>query len=144
MGETNFYSYMHAAARVVAFDELAEAVDLSSPDSVQRAFEAYIEDSPPPYDIKDALLDERFYLSEKENGEQAILFNGTIPGVTSGIDRDNLQRYFEEFLDKIGVDNGGPTIVEVDISDDERGGALVDVYIALVGRKQQTKEEIDA
>ena len=53
MGETNFYSYMFAQSGTVAFDELAEVVDLSNPESIQRAFESYLSDYNPPSDIKD-------------------------------------------------------------------------------------------
>ena len=141
MEETNFYSYMNAAAKAIAFDEIAEAVDLNSEESIQKAFESYIEDNPPPYDIKEALLDERFYLSSSENGTESIQFSGTIPGVTASIDRENLQTYFEDFLEKIGAESNKTTIVEVDVSDDERGGALVEVYIALVGQKEKPQEQ---
>ena len=106
MGETNFYSYMFAQSGTVAFDELAEVVDLSNPESIQRAFESYLSDYNPPSDIKDDLLEEKFYLSTGEGDkgdENHIRYDMAIPGMQEEIDKEELKAYFEDFLDKIEI-----------------------------------------
>ena len=143
MEETNFYSYMFAQSGVVAFDELAEVVDLSNPDSIQMAFVSYLDDYAPPLDIKEELLEERFYRSPDEgsNGDEThIRYDMSIPGLEEEIDKDVIQNYFEEFLDKIGAENNSENGygVDIDTTDNERGGVDLNIYIYLKGR--QTKE----
>lgn len=146
MGEGNFYSYMYAQADLVAFDEFSEVVELSNPESVQRAFKLYLEDYAPPLDIKEALLDEKFYLSKDEGedgGDTYLRYDMSIPGVTEKVDKESLQNYFEDFVDKIGGQHNSESnsVVEVDLVDNERGGVDIDIYIALSGK--QIKERKD-
>ena len=140
MGESNFYSYLFAQSGVVAFDELAEVVELSNPDSIQRAFVSYLDDYAPPIDIKDALMEERFYLSpdEGKNGdEKQIRYDMSIPGMDGDIDIDELKSYFEDFLEKIGAENNSESGygVEIDTTDNERGGVDLNIYIYLRGKQ---------
>ena len=140
MGESNFYSYMFAQSGVVAFDELAEVVELSNPDSIQRAFVSYLEDYTPPIDIKDALLEEKFYLSPDEGkygDENHIRYDMSIPGMDGDIDIEELKSYFEDFLDRIGAENNSESGygVEVDTTDNERGGVDLNIYIYLRGKQ---------
>ena len=146
MAETNFYSYMFAqAAEAVAFDELAEIADLSSPESIQRAFISYLSDYTPPVDIKDALLEEKFKKSNAEDSPSAIVYEASIPGVEGMGRKEELQAYFEDFLDRIGAERNSESGYEVDVSlsNDERGGEDLDIYIALSGKQIRTgkKEE---
>ena len=147
MEETNFYAYMYAQATTFAFDELAEVVDLTEPESIQRAFVSYLSDYKPPLDVKDALLDEKFYVSEGEGklgDETFIRYDMLIPGIEEKIDTDAFKSYFEEFLEKIGAERVGNNGYEVDIStsDNERGGVDLDIYIAIFGK--QIKKPIKA
>ena len=147
MEETNFYAYMYAHAATFAFDELAEVVDLTEPQSIQRAFEAYLTDTKPPLDIKEALLDERFYISPEEGkygDETFIRYDMLVPGIEEKIDIEEFKKYFEDFLDRIGAENSGDNGYEVDIStsDNERGGVDLDIYIAIKGK--QIKKPIKA
>ena len=140
MAETNFYSYLYEQATSVAFDELAEVVELSNPESVQWAFEAYLDDYAPPLDIKEALLEEKFYMSPGEGpdgGDQYLRYDMSIPGVAEPIDRESLQTYFEDFLEKIGAVNNSESAsnVDVELLDNERGGVDIDIYIALSGKQ---------
>ena len=144
MEETNFYAYMFSNSGVIAFDELAEVIELSNPDSIQMAFVSYLDDYPPPLDIKEELAEERFYRSPEEgdNGNEThIRYDMSIPGLEGEIDKESLQNYFEEFLDKIGAernaDNGYG--VEIDTTDNERGGVDLNIYIYLKGK--QTKDK---
>lgn len=146
MAETNFYSYMYAQASAVAFDELAEVVELSNPESVQRAFESYLEDYSPPLDIKEALLEEKFYMSPGEGpdgGDKYLRYDMSIPGVVEQVDKEGLQSYFEDFVEKIGaVSNSESTSdVEVELLDNERGGVDIDIYIALSGEQIRKKNK---
>lgn len=145
MAETNFYSYLYAQATSVAFDELAEVVELANPESVQRAFEAYLDDYAPPLDIKEALLEEKFYMSPGEGpdgGDKYLRYDMSIPGVAEPIDRESLQTYFEDFIEKIGAENNSESAsnVEVDLLDNERGGVDIDIYIALSGKQIRQKD----
>ena len=140
MGETNFYSYLYAQSGVVAFDELAEVVELWNPDSIQWAFSSYIEDYTPPYGIKEALLDEKFYKSPEEgtNGDETyIRYDMSIPGIEGEVNADEIQSYLEEFLDKIGAENNSDNGygAEVDVTDNERGGTNIDIYVYLKGKQ---------
>lgn len=146
MAETNFYSYMYAQASAVAFDELAEVVELNNPESVQRAFESYLSDYTPPLDIKEALMEEKFYSSsgEGDDGEQTyVRYDMSIPGIEENIDVDGLKAYFEDFLDKIDAKNDSHNIanVEVELLDDERGGKDVSIYIAIGGEQTQNNSK---
>ncbi|MBO6031846.1 MAG: hypothetical protein J6Q22_10435 [Prevotella sp.] len=140
MQETNFYSYLYAQSGVVAFDELVEVVELWNPDSIQRAFSSYIEDYPPPFGIKDELMEEKFYRSPDEgrNGDETyIRYDMSIPGLEGEVNADELQSYLEDFLDKIGAENNSENGygVEVDVANNERGGADVDIYLYLKGKQ---------
>lgn len=140
MGETNFYSYMFAQSGTVAFDELAEVVDLSDPESIQRAFESYLSDYNPPSDIKDDLTEEKFYRSTGEGkmgDESHIRYDMTIPGMQEEIDKEELKAYFEDFLDKIGAENNSANGygVEIDTREDERGGIDLDIYVFIKGKQ---------
>lgn len=144
MAESNFYSYLYSQASTIAFDELAEVVELSNPESVQRAFAAYLEDYSPPYDIKEALLEEKFYLSPSEGadgGETYLRYDMAIPGVSEPIDVESLKTYFEEFIEKIGGLNSSESssIVDVDLIDNERGGVDINIYLALSGKQIKSK-----
>lgn len=140
MAETNFYSYMYAQASAVAFDELAEVVELSSPESIQRAFESYMEEYAPPLDIKEALLEEKFYMSPGEGpdgSEKYIRYDMSVPGVLESVDAEGLKAYLEDFLEKIGAinDSRNSCIVDVDLTNNERGGTDIDIFIALGGKQ---------
>lgn len=140
MAESNFYSYMYSRAATVAFDELAEVVKLYDPESVQRAFESYLEDYTPPFDIKDALLEEKFYMSPEEgpNGSDTFLrYDMAIPGVAEPVDVESIKAYLEDFVDKIGGINDTENMSEVDVEllDNERGGVDINIYIALGGKQ---------
>lgn len=147
MEETNFYSYMFAqAAESVAFDELVEVVDLSSPESIQRAFGAYLSDYKPPVSIKDELLEEKFRKHSKEGEQTSIRYELSIPGIEETIDGEELSAYLEDFLEKIGAENNSESgcRVDVSLSSDERGGEDIDIYIELTGKQIRTgknKEE---
>lgn len=147
MADTNFYSYMFGqAASNVAFDELAEVVELSNPESVQRAFEAYLEDYTPPYDIKEALLEEKFYMSPGEGpdgGDTYLRYDMAIPGVAEPIDAESIKAYFEDFVEKIGGENTSESssVVEVELLDNERGGTDIDIFIALGGKQIRKKKD---
>lgn len=140
MAETNFYSYMYAQASSVAFDELTEMIDLSSPASVQRAFAAYLDDYAPPVDIKESLLEEKFYSSKGEGkggDETFIRYDMSIPGVEGTIDAETLKNYLEDFLDKIGAENDSANVAQADVElqNNERGGTDIDIYIAIGGKQ---------
>lgn len=146
MSEPNFYSYMYSQAGTVAFDELAEVVELSNPESVQRAFESYLEDYSPPYDIKEALLEEKFYMSPGEGpdgGDTYLRYDMAIPGVAEPIDAESLKTYFEDFVEKIGGVNNSESSsnVEVELLDNERGGVDIDIYIALGGKQIRKQKD---
>lgn len=146
MAETNFYSYMYSQAGSVAFDELAEVVELSNPESVQRAFESYLDDYAPPLDIKEALLEEKFYMSEGEGpdgGDKYLRYDMSIPGVAEPVDREGLQTFLEDFVEKIGGVNNSESAshVDVELLDNERGGVDIDIYIALSGKQIREKKE---
>lgn len=145
MGETNFYSYMFAQSGTVAFDELAEVVDLSNPESIQRAFESYLSDYTPPSDMKDDLLEEKFYLSTGEGDkgdENHIRYDMAIPGMKEEIDKEELKAYFEDFLDKIGAENNSANRygVDIDTREDERGGFDLDIYVFIKGKQIEGKK----
>ena len=145
MAETNFYSYMFAQGNNVAFDELAEVVDLSSPESIQRAFVSYLNDYEPPAEIKEDLLEEKFYLSPEEgrSGEETyIRYDMAMPGIQDDIDSDELKAYLEDFLEKIGAENTSDNGfgVEVDKKEDERGGFDIDIYVFIRGKQIEAKK----
>lgn len=140
MGETNFYSFLYAQSGVVAFDELAEVVELWNPESIQRAFVSYLNDYKPPLDIKEDLLEEKFYRSPDEGkmgDETFIRYDMAIPGMQEEISAEELQTYFEDFLEKIGAENNSANGygVEVDTRDNERGGTDLDIYIYIKGKQ---------
>lgn len=142
MVETNFYTYMFSQAGSVVFDELVESVDLSNPESIQKAFEAYLSDYSPPYEIKEALLEEKFYASNgngKNSDKTLIRYDIAVPGITEKVDAESLKTYFEDFLEQIGAVNNSENMFEVDVNltDNERGGIDINIYIAIGGR--QTK-----
>ena len=146
MADSNFYSYLYSQAGTVAFDELAEVVELSNPESVQRAFESYLEDYSPPYDIKEALLEEKFYMSPGEGpdgGDTYLRYDMAIPGVEGPIDVESLKTYFEDFVEKIGGTNNSEnsSMVEVELLDNERGGIDIDIYIALGGKQIRKQKD---
>jgi hypothetical protein len=146
MAETNFYSYMFAqAAEAAAFDALVEVVDLSSPESIQRAFAAYLSDNMPPINFNDALLEESFRKTESDNSGHSIVYEVSIPGIEDAIDKDEVSTYFENFLDRIGAENNSESgyKVEVSISPDERGGEDLEIFMELTGKQTRTgkKEE---
>ena len=145
MIDTNFYSYMYSQASTVAFDELAEVVDLSKPETVQMAFELYLEDNIPPYDLKEALLEEKFYESDGEgtDGNDTYLrYDMEIPGVEDKVDTDVIKAYLEDFVERIGGKNDADSKseVEVELLDNERGGVDIDIYIALSGKQVKRKD----
>lgn len=138
MGDTNFYSFLYS--QTVAFDELADWVDLSSPESIQKAFETYLKDYPPPIDIKEALLEESFYRSPNEapSGEEDhIRYDMMIPGVKGDVDIEELKSYFDEFLTRIGVEetNEDGYGIELDLTGNERGGTDINIYIYIKGKQ---------
>lgn len=140
MGEPNFYSYLYSQSGVVAFDEVAEVVELWNPDSIQRAFVSYLTDYDLPVDIKEDLLEEKFYLSsgEGDSGEEDFIrYDMAIPGLQDDVSTDELQSYFEDFLENIGAKNDSENGygVEVDARDNERGGIDLDIYIFLKGKQ---------
>ena len=138
MAETNFYSYMFAqATETVAFDELSEVVDLSSPESINTAFISYISDYTPPIEIKEELLNERFRKSNNEELPFSIEYEVSIPGIEGKIDQEAIRTYFEDFLDRIGSEKNSESGYEVDvsISSDERGGLDLNIYISLNGKQ---------
>ena len=142
MAETNFYSYMFAQAATFAFDELAEIVDLTDPQSIQRAFNAYLMDYKPPLDIQESLLDEQFRISPEDGSareEHSIRYDILVPGIEENVDEDIIKEYFEEFLEKIGARNTPENKYEVDVStsDNERGGVNLSIYIAIKGEQIQ-------
>ena len=146
MAESNFYSYLYSQAGTIAFDELVEVVELSNPESVQRAFESYLEDYSPPYDIKEALLEEKFYMSPGEGpdgGDTYLRYDMAIPGVAEPIDAESLKSYFEDFVEKIGGVNNSESSsnVEVELLDNERGGVDIDIYIALSGKQIRKQKD---
>ena len=147
MGDTNYYSYLYGQSEVVAFDELAEAVDLTSPSSIQKAFEAYLTDNNPPMDIREALLEEKFYSSDGEgrNGDEVLIrYDMSVPGMEEGADTALLKQYFDDFLERIGAENdaSNSAIVEIDEISNERGGMDINIYIAIGGEQiKQRKEE---
>jgi hypothetical protein len=146
MADSNFYSYLYSQAGTVAFDELSEVVELSNPESVQRAFESYLEDYSPPYDIKEALLEEKFYMSPGEGpdgGDTYLRYDMAIPGVAEPIDAESLKTYFEDFIEKIGGVNNSESSssVEVELLDNERGGVDIDIYIALGGKQIRKQKD---
>ena len=146
MGETNFYSYMYAQSGVVAFDELAEVVELSNPESIQRAFVSYLNDYALPLNIKEDLLEEKFYLSPDEGrmgDEKYIRYDMSIPGLEEDIDAQALHDYFEDFLEKIGAENSSSNGygVEIDTKEDERGGIDLDIYVYIKGKQIEEHKE---
>ena len=146
MTETNFYSYMFAQADNVAFDELAEVVDLSSPESIQRAFASYLEEFAPPAGIKDDLLEEKFYESPNEGkagDETYIRYDMAIPGMKEDVDSDELKTYFEDFLEKIGAENNSENGygAEIEKREDERGGIDIDIYLYIRGKQIAKKSK---
>lgn len=146
MGETNFYSYLYAQSSVVAFDELADVVDLSNPSSVQTAFEAYLRDNNPPLDIKEELVEEKFYASPDEgrNGDEThIRYDMTVPGMTEDISKEELKEYFEDFLERIGAENDSENGygVEIDTVDNERSGVDLNIYIYIRGKQVKTEKD---
>ena len=146
MGETNFYSYLYSQPTTVAFDEIAEVVELSNPQSVQRAFEAYLADNNPPLDIKEELLEEKFFSSPDEgrNGNEThIRYDMTIPGLTEEVNKDELQTYFEEFLERIGAENDSENGygVEIDTVDNERSGVDLNIYMYIRGKQVKPHKE---
>ena len=146
MGDMNYYSYLYGQSESVAFDEMAEAVDLTSPTSIQKAFEAYLTDNNPPMDIREALLEEKFYSSDGEgrNGDEVLIrYDMSVPGMEEGSDIASLKQYFEDFLDRIGAENdaGNSTTVEIDETSNERGGMDLNIYIAIGGEQIKNKKE---
>lgn len=139
MAETNFYSYFFArATEMVAFDELADVVELSSPESIQRVFVSYLTDYPPPIDgIKEALTEEKFHEVKGEGAVRSIQYEVSIPGVDGKINTEDLQNYFEMFLDKIGAENNSESGYEVGVKlkDDERGGEDMSIFMELSGKQ---------
>lgn len=145
MAESNFYSYLYSQASSFAFDEIADVVELSNPESVQRAFASYLDDYSPPLDIKESLLEEKFYMSPGEGpdgGDTYLRYDMSIPGIEEPIDIEGLKTYFEDFIEKIGGVNNSESasIVEVDVNDNERGGVNLDIYIALSGKQIREKK----
>ena len=147
MAETNFYSYMFAqASESVAFDELEEVVDLSSPENIQMAFLSYVSDYSPPIDIKEELVEETFKKVDNEDEPPSIRYEISIPGIEGEIDSDEFRAYLEVFLDRIGAENNSESgyKVDVSISNDERGGQDIEIYMELTGKQIRTgsnKEE---
>lgn len=146
MGETNFYSYLYSQPATVAFDELAEVVELNNPQSVQRAFEAYLNDNNPPLDIKEELLEERFYASPDEGrsgDETHIRYDMTVPGMTEEISKEELQTYFEDFLERIGAEEDAENGygVEIDTVDNERSGVDLNIYIYIRGKQTKSRKD---
>lgn len=144
MADTNFFSYMFSRAGSVAFDELSEAVDLSNPESIQAAFVSYLEDYPPPADIKGDLLEEKFYKSPEEGDggdETYIRYDMAIPGMKEDVDPGEVSVYLENFLEKIGAENGAGNGcgVEVTSGGDERGGIDLDIYVFIKGKQISEK-----
>jgi len=142
MEDSNFYAYLYGGGTAVpTFDEAADAVKLSDEESVNRAFVAYLEENSPGAEIKDSLLEEKFYLSgdDGEKGDKTLLrYDMEIPGVEGDFSTTDLQRFFEDFLDSIGAkdgDGGNKYVVEVDARDNERGGTDIEIYVAVEGKQ---------
>lgn len=144
MEETNFYAYMYAQAATFAFDELAEVVDLTDPQSIQRAFISYLSDFPPPIDgIRDELIEEHFRDNRTDIDKakaKTIEYEISIPGLDEKIDTEELKAYFEEFLEKIGAELNSESgyTVKVSVSDDERGGTDLNIFLQLKGKQVRT------
>lgn len=121
----------------MAFDELADVVELSSPASVQRAFASYLDDYAPPNNLREPLLEEKFYLASENDEKKSLCYTVSIPGMDEKVDVESIRNYFEEFLDKIGAENNSEnsSMVEVDANEDERGGTNIDIYIAIGGKQ---------
>lgn len=146
MAEGNFYSYLYGRVATVAFDELADVVDLTSIESVNRAFEAYLKETPPPFELKDAFLEEKFFAArDKEQGSDvvAMRYELAVPGVEDDFSLEELKAYLEEFFDRIGAETSAENgaIVEVETSPDDRGGIDVDVYMEINGKQIMPKEK---
>ena len=140
MAEENFYSYLYGHAATVAFDELAEIVDLSSVDSINRAFAAYVKENTPPFELQEAMLEEKFYASPNEgrNGDEVFIrYDLDVPGLEEDCNAEDLKTYLEDFLDRIGAETGGENnaVVEVDTNPDDRGGVDMDVYVSISGKQ---------
>ena len=146
----NFYSYMYGGnKRVPTFDDIAELVDLANIDSINKAFVSYLEERQPPAQIKGNLLEDGFYESTGEGEEgNAILFRYEmeIPGMEEDTDSGAIKGYFEEFLERIGAENGSDgniAISEVELRDNERGGLDCDIYVEIGGPQIKRQKETD-
>ena len=144
MGITNFYSYVYSNKDVQTFDELSEMVVLSDLASIQKAFKVYLQENTPPFEIKEELEEEKFYLSPEEgkNGDETYLrYEAVVPGVSEKIEQEEIQEYLEEFLTQIGCQKGTKNDYEVELwtKDDARGG--LDLYINIVVKGPQLNNE---
>lgn len=145
MADIDFYSYMYGTV-CPTFDELAESVDLSDADSVNKAFAAYVIENAPPFGLKESLMEEKFYMSEDDGdkGDETILrYDMEIPGIDEDAEAADIKRWFEEFLDRIRAEDGAGgnrAVVEVDVRDNERGGTDCDIYVAVHGEQVVPKE----
>lgn len=145
MKESNFYAYMYSSAmQRVTLDEGAENIDLTDAQSIQKGFVSYLNENPPPYNLKEAIEEEKFYRSEGEgkNGDKVyIRYDMSIPGVAEEVEEQILKEYFEEFLEAIGIEENkeNKRVVEVDTHDNERGGIDIEIYIALSGPQVENK-----
>lgn len=142
MEESNFYAYLFGEGNAVpTFDEAADSVKLSDEGSVNRAFAAYLEENSPGSEIKESLLEEKFYLSgdDGEKGDKTLLrYDMEIPGVEGDFSTSDLKRFFEDFLDSIGAkdgEGGNKYVVEVEARDNERGGIDIEIYVAVEGKQ---------
>ena len=144
MQDLDFYSYMYGSA-VPVCDELAGEVDFSNEESINKAFVSYLNDNPPPYNMKDCLLEEKFYFSDGEgkNGDETILrYDMDIPGMDEDADGEEIKKWFEEFLDRAGAQDGSKensTAVEIEMKDNERGGQDCYIYVAVKGEQIKKK-----
>ena len=122
---------------------LAEVADLTSPESIQRAFISYLSDYSLSIDIKNELLEEKFRKNESAENSSAIVYEVSIPGVEGKVRAEELQTYFEDFLERIGAERNSESgyAVEVSLSNDERGGEDLEIYLALTGKQIRTGKQ---
>ena len=138
MSGENFFSYLYGTATAIAFDDVADTVDLSNADSINKAFELYVNENSPPYDLKEAMLDVKFYDSTDDgrNGaERFIRYDLNVPGLDDDFNSDDVKSYLEDFLERIGAENSADSslVVDVETRPDDRGGVDVDVYVSIGG-----------
>ena len=139
MASTNFYSYLYSinADAAVALDEVADKINVTDPKEVQAAFEIYLKEEPLPIDIREELMEEKFYESPNEgkNGDETyIRYEMVIPGYKGNLEVEELKEYFERFFETIKNENETTLNYEVDVytTDDERGYIDININLNLI------------